>query len=71
MKKNETFSSFVLSCFAAIAFAAAGWAAVPATIVYPTGLFPADVFNVQNAINNGGNVLLKATDAGGAPKAFN
>ena len=41
------------------------------TVVYPTGMFPADVQNVQAAINQGGTVLLKATDSAGHPLAFN
>src|SRR5438067_3709878 len=41
------------------------------TVVYPTGIFPADVQNVQAAINQGGTVLLKATDSVGHPLAFN
>lgn len=45
--------------------------AKPPTIVYPTGLFPTDVQNVQAAINQGGTVLLKATDSVGEPLAFN
>jgi hypothetical protein len=40
-------------------------------IVYPTGVFPTDVQNVQAAVDQGGAVLLKATDAGGNPTAFN
>lgn len=39
--------------------------------VYPTGLFPADVDNVQAAIDRGGVVALKASDAAGHPTAFN
>jgi hypothetical protein len=51
-----------------------GWAcAAPpiTTTVYPTGSFPQDVQNVQTAIDNGGSVLLKATNATGQPTAFN
>jgi hypothetical protein len=40
-------------------------------IVYPTGAFPTDVKNVQVALAAGGTILLKATDAGGVPTAFN
>lgn len=39
------------------------------TVVYPTGQFPADVLSVQAAIdamNQGGSVLLKATNALGS-----
>ncbi len=46
--------------------------AVPVTsIVYPTGAFPGDVQHVQSAVNLGGTVLLKATNAVGVPTAFN
>lgn len=45
--------------------------ALAAAVVYPTGTFPADVQNVQAGINQGGTILLKATDIGGAAKAFN
>ena len=45
-------------------------AAVDST-VYPTGVWPDDVHNVQAAIDQGGNVLLKATNAAGQPTAFN
>lgn len=41
------------------------------TVVYPTGIFPTDVQNVQAAIDQGGTVLLKATDTFGHPVAFN
>jgi hypothetical protein len=40
------------------------------TVVYPTGQFPADVTNVQAALDQGGTVLLKATDVQGQPTAF-
>ena len=43
----------------------------PTTTVYPTGSFPLDVQNVQAAINAGGTVLLKATNAADQPIAFN
>jgi hypothetical protein len=46
-------------------------ASKPPTVVYPTGIFPTDVQNVQAAINQGGTVLLKATDSVGNPLAFN
>jgi Right handed beta helix region len=39
--------------------------------VYPTGIFPDDVHNVQNAIDVGGTVLLKAVNMAGQPTAFN
>jgi hypothetical protein len=41
------------------------------SVVYPTGVFPDDVQNVQAAVDLGGNVLLKATNAAGEPTAFN
>jgi hypothetical protein len=41
------------------------------TIVRPTGNFPTDVEIVQAAADAGGTVVLKATDAQGAPRAFN
>jgi hypothetical protein len=40
-------------------------------VVFPTGDFPADVQNVQAAVDLGGVVLLKATNAAGLPTAFN
>jgi hypothetical protein len=45
--------------------------ATAATVVYPTGQFPADVQNVQAALDQGGTVLLKATNAAGVATAFN
>ena len=47
------------------------FAAAPATVVYSTGSFPLDVQNVQAAIDGGGTVILKATNSGGQPTAFN
>ena len=41
------------------------------TVVLPTGGYPADVNNVQGALDAGGTVLLKATNASGAPTPFN
>jgi hypothetical protein len=41
------------------------------SVVYPSGVFPDDVLNVQAAVDLGGNVLLKATNAAGQPTAFN
>src|SRR5262245_46007156 len=57
-------------------FGFGGWwrdaSAAPAnTTVYPTGSFPLDVQNVQAAIDGGGTVVLKATNAAGQPTAFN
>lgn len=43
----------------------------PVHVVHPTGQFPADVENVQAAVDQGGSVLLKATDVDGRPVAFN
>ena|SRR5690349_9646743 len=40
------------------------------TTVYPTGSFPLDMQNVQSAIDRGGTVILKATNAAGQPTAF-
>jgi hypothetical protein len=40
-------------------------------VVHPTGVFPDDVHNVQSAVDQGGTILLKATDADGMPAAFN
>lgn len=61
--------------FAMALFASGGESSVaaapPRTVVYPTGSFPLDVHNVQAAIDGGGTVLLKATDADGNPGAFN
>jgi hypothetical protein len=39
-------------------------------VVYPTGSAATDVANVQAAVDAGGVVLLKATDAAGAPAVF-
>ena len=39
--------------------------------VYPTGNPAQDVPNIQNAVDLGGNVLLKATDTDGNPQYFN
>lgn len=51
--------------------AALAYAAKPVvTTVYPTGSFPLDMQNVQAAIDGGGIVLLKATDAADQPAVF-
>lgn len=42
-----------------------------ASIIYPTGIFPTDGINVQAAADQGGTVLLKATNRQGKPTAFN
>jgi hypothetical protein len=41
------------------------------TVVYPTEQYPADVLNVQAALDQGGTVLLKATNVSGTPTPFN
>ena len=45
-------------------------ASAATTIVYPTGQYPTDVQSVQAALDQGGTILLKATNASGAPTAF-
>src|SRR5262249_39907811 len=55
----------------AMTLMAANANATQPTVVYPTGIFPTDVQNVQTAIDQGGTVLLKATDSVGHPLAFN
>lgn len=40
-------------------------------VVVPTGVYPTDVHNVQEAVDEGGRVLLRATDASGDATAFN
>jgi hypothetical protein len=50
---------------------AAGTPAAQVRIVYPTGKFPKDHKNVQAAVDLGGTVLLKTTNARGVPTAFN
>ena len=66
----RTISSILLA-LAAMTFIAANATAKQPTVVYPTGIFPTDVQNVQAAIDQGGTVLLKATDNVGHPLAFN
>lgn len=46
-------------------------APLPDQVVVPTGSFPLDVQNVQAALDSGGTVLLKATNAAGVPTSFN
>src|SRR5437588_9231449 len=46
-------------------------AAAPVSVVLPTGSYPLDVQNVQAALDGGGVILLKASDATGIPTAFN
>jgi len=47
-----------------------GLASAQIRVVYPTGTFPTDVENVRSAVDAGGTVVLKATDASGTPTAF-
>lgn len=54
-----------------LSIAAAAEAADPTAIVYPTGSYPLDVQNVQSALDAGGTVLLKATNAVGVATHFN
>lgn len=62
-------------CCAAECFSPRVWAnpprVVPDEVVFPTGEFPTDVENVQAAVDQGGIVLLKATNQDGQPTAFN
>jgi len=60
------YALIVTLCLCAAARAAAG-----ITTVYPTGTFPLDTQNVQAAIDQGGTVVLKATNNSGQPTAFN
>lgn len=55
---------------AAVLGSGVGANAAKVTTVYPTGSFPLDVTNVQGAIDGGGIVVLKATDAAGLPTSF-
>jgi hypothetical protein len=54
-----------------LSMVAAGSAYAATTIVYPTGVNPTDVTNVQNALNTGGTVLLKAVNQAGKATSFN
>jgi len=61
-----------------IGLACMGLASIPAiaaapglVVVYPSGQYPADVTSVQQAVINGGTVLLKAVNQSGSPTAFN
>lgn len=67
MKNQHIGFIFLLLC----ATFSATTAQASTTVVYPTGVFPTDVQNVQAAIDQGGTVLLKATDSVGHPLAFN
>jgi hypothetical protein len=63
----------VLQCIlAAVVLGCAVSSALAAAIatVYPTGSFPLDVITVQFAIDRGGTVLLKATNAAGVATPF-
>src|SRR5438105_304673 len=53
------------------AFATAASANAATTVVYPTGQYPADVQNVQAAVDQGGTVLLKATNPARVATSFN
>jgi hypothetical protein len=48
-----------------------GSADAATTVLYPTGVYPLDVQNVQSALDGGGTVLLKATNAAGVATSFN
>jgi hypothetical protein len=61
----------LLVVFVCAALATVGSAHAATSVVYPTGQYPQDVQNVQAAIDQGGTVLLKATDVSGAPTHFN
>jgi hypothetical protein len=68
-RTTKTAVALAVVCLAARSAAASqGWA--PDHVVFPTGEWPADVHNVQAAMNQGGSVLLKSTDAAGRPTAF-
>ena len=54
-----------------LSMVAAGSAYAATTIVYPTGVNLTDVTNVQNALNTGGTVLLKAVNQAGKATSFN
>ena len=62
-------SSFVTAIFCMLS--GLSTAAPTTTTVYPTGTFPLDAQNIQAAINRGGTVFLKATNAAGKATAFN
>jgi len=56
--------------FASLALPATAARAASATVVYPLGDASLDAANVQQALNGGGTVLLKATNASGIPTVF-
>jgi hypothetical protein len=61
----------LVPALAGLAVGLAANAAHADSTVYPTGVFPDDAHHVQAAINQGGTVLLKATNTAGVPTAFN
>ena len=63
-------SSLSLRILMSLFVAGFACAASAATVVFPTGSYPLDVQNVQAALDGGGTVLLKATNATGVPTAF-
>jgi hypothetical protein len=63
-------SSLSVRILMSLFVAGSACAASAATVVHPTGSFPLDVQNVQAALDGGGTVLLKATNAAGVPTAF-
>ena len=63
-------AALCLALFASLALPAAAARAAGVTVVYPTGDASVDAAHVQLAVNGGGTVLLKATDASGTPTAF-
>ena len=60
----------LMSLFVAGCACAGSAICAAATVVYPTGSYPLDVQNVQAALDGGGTVLLRATNAAGVPTAF-
>lgn len=62
--------ALVLSALACAIASPVPAAASGARVVYPTGLAASDVPQVQAAVNAGGSILLKASDANGVPAAF-
>ena len=67
---TSSLSLRILMSLLVAGFACAGFPCAAATVVYPTGSYPLDVQNVQAALDGGGTVLLKATNAAGVPTAF-
>ena len=71
MRRRQPGLSVYLFLFTVCSYAVAQAAVAATTTVYPTGAFPLDVQNVQAAIDQGGTVVLKATNVSGQPTAFN